>query len=127
MASHELKASDCSWPSFSFSSVEEASSFADELERELRALEEQASPFSLRADAKELEEEASSFLLALEREPRLSSSEASIRSAAHQLRDRALELRFIADRREARLSFLEEALEELEELLASLRFPLLAR
>ena len=118
---------ELSWPEFSFSSLEEASSFADDLERELKALEEKASPFSLRADASELEKEASSFLASIKREPRLASSASSIRSAASQLRERARELRAIADQREERLAFLEEALEELEALMAELRWPLLAR
>lgn len=122
-----LPGEELSWPLFSFSSLEEASSFADVLERELKALEEKASPFSLRADASELEEEASSFLASLKREHRLASSASSIRSAASQLRERARELRAIADQREKRLAFLEEALEELEALMAELRWPLLAR
>jgi hypothetical protein len=47
--------------------------------------------------------------------------------AAKQLRARALELRTIADRREALRAQLEESLEELEELMAAIRWPLLAR
>lgn len=73
-----------------------------------------------------LEEEASSFLSSLRSEPRLASSASSIRSAASQLRERALELRTIADRREALQAQLEESLEELEALMAELRWPLLA-
>lgn len=118
---------ELSWPEISFSSLEEAEAFALMLERNLRLLEERSSPFSLRADASALEEEASSFLLSLEREPRLASSASSIKSAVSQLRERALELRTIADRREALQTQLEESLEELEELMAGLRWPLLAR
>lgn len=117
---------ELSWPELSFSSLEEAETFALMLEKNLRLLEERSSPFSLRADASELEEEASSFLLSLEREPRLASSASSIRSAASQLRERALELRLIADRREALRARMEESLEELETLIAELRWPLLA-
>ena len=46
---------------------------------------------------------------------------------ASQLRERALELRTIAKRREALQAQLEESLEELERLIAELRWPLLAR
>jgi hypothetical protein len=118
---------ELSWPVLSFSSLEEAEAFALMLEKNLRLLEERSSPFSLRADANALEEEASSFLSSLRREPRLASSASSIRSAVSQLRQRALELRMIADRREALQAQLEESLEELEELMAELRWPLLAR
>lgn len=118
---------ELSWPELSFSSLEEAEIFALMLEKNLRLLEERSSPFSLRADASALEEEASSFLLALEREARLAHIAPDIRMQASQLRERALELRTIADRREALQAQLEESLEELEELMAELRWPLLAR
>jgi hypothetical protein len=111
----------------SFSSLEEAEAFALMLEKNLALLEERSSPSRLREDALELEEEASSFLSALEREPCLAHIAPDIRMQAKQLRARALELRNIADRREALRAQLEESLEELEELMAELRWPLLAR
>lgn len=117
---------ELSWPALSFSSLEEAEAFALMLEQNLALLEERSSPFSLRADAEALELEASSFLSALEREPRLRLSEKDLRMAARQSRERAAELRTIADRREALRAQLEESLEELEELMAEIRWPLLA-
>jgi hypothetical protein len=118
---------ELSWPVLSFSSLEEAEAFALMLEKNLRLLEERASPSRLREDALELEEEASSFLSALERERCLAHIAPDIRTQAKQLRERALELRTIADRREALQAQLEESLEELEVLIAELRWPLLAR
>ena len=117
---------ELSWPVLSFSSLEEAEAFALMLEKNLVALEERSSPSRLREDAEELELEASSFLSALEREPRLCITAKDLQMAARQLRARALELRTIADRREALRAQLEESLEELEELMAELRWPLLA-
>jgi hypothetical protein len=105
----------------SFSSLEEAEAFALMLEKNLALLEERSSPSRLRADAEELELEASSFLSALEREPRLCSIAKDLQMGALQLRERAAELRLIADRREALQAQLEESLEELEELMAELR------
>lgn len=120
---------ELSWPVLSFSSLEEAEAFALMLEKNLALLEERSSPFSLRADAEELELEASSFLSALERaaELRLCLSAKDLQMGALQLRERAAELRLIADRREALQAQLEESLEELEALMAELRWPLLAR
>ena len=98
------------------------------LEKDVRLLEERASPSRLREDALELEELASSDLLALERFPRRFADNApSVKMQAKGFRKRALELRTIADRREALQAQLEESLEELEELIAELRWPLLAR
>jgi hypothetical protein len=113
----------------SFSSLEEAEAFALMLEKNLALLEERSSPSRLRADAEELELEASSFLSALERaaELRLCLSAKDLQMGALQLRERAAELRLIADRREALQAQLEESLEELEALMAELRWPLLAR
>ena len=118
---------ELSWPVLSFSSLEEAEAFALMLEKNLALLEERSSPSRLREDALELEEEASSFLSALEREPCLAHIAPDIRMQAKQLRARALELRNIAKGREALQAQLEESLEELEELMAELRWPLLAR
>jgi hypothetical protein len=118
---------ELSWPELSFSSLEEAEAFALLLEKNLRLLEERASPSRLREDALKLEEEASSFLSALERERCLAHIAPDIRMQASQLRERALELRTIAKRREALQAQLEESLEELERLIAELRWPLLAR
>lgn len=118
---------ELSWPELSFSSLEESETFALMLEKNLRLLEERSSPSRLREDAFEIESEASSFLLALERERCLASIAPDIRMQAKQLRERALELRTIADRREALQARMEESLEELEELMAELRWPLLAR
>lgn len=119
---------ELSWPVLSFSSLEEAEAFALMLEKNLRLLEERASPSRLREDALELEELASSDLLALERFPRRFADIApSVKMQAKNWRERALELRAIADRREALQAQLEESLEELEELIAELRWPLLAR
>jgi len=117
---------ELSWPMLSFSSLEEAEAFALMLEKNLALLEERSSPSRLRADAEELELEASSFLSALEREPRLCLSAKDLQMGALQLRERAAELRTIADRREALHAQLEESLEELEGLMAELRWPLLA-
>lgn len=120
MATHELLASSLSWPRLSFSSRREASLYADQLERRLLALKEKRSPELLRSDASELEEEASSFLRALAADPeRLASSASDIRCGAAQLRERALALRALADQREAELSELEEATDELFALLFS--------
>ena len=55
MSTHEIRASDLSWPRFSFSSKEEASSFADTLESRLSS-PEPLSP-SARAEAEEMLEE----------------------------------------------------------------------
>jgi hypothetical protein len=57
MSTHELLASDLSWPQFSFSSRREAALFARELEERLAS----PSPLSA-ADREELEEELEELL-----------------------------------------------------------------
>ncbi len=61
MATHELLASDLSWPRFSFSSRREASLFADRLEARLSS-SEHLSP-QARAEGEEMLEELLSLLL----------------------------------------------------------------
>jgi hypothetical protein len=60
MSTHELLASDLSWPRFSFSSRREAAVFADRLEARL-ASPEPLSP-EARAEAEEMLEELLSLL-----------------------------------------------------------------
>jgi hypothetical protein len=60
MATHELSASDLSWPRFSFSSRREASLFADRLEARL-ASPEPLSP-EVRAEAEAMLEELLALL-----------------------------------------------------------------
>lgn len=117
---------DLSWPILSFSSVDEAECYALQLEKNLKTVETMHSPNTLRADALELEEEASSLLAAIDSESYLCSDSQALRLNALELKARASDLTAIAERREATISELKTSLEELESLIAELRFPLLS-